>query len=182
MRAGAHALRGRVDEAQVRAVPVVGARVGRGGRLATRVHDLDVEGLRERALHDGHAGAVPLVGAHDAVGAPVGPVDVRLEHGHGEGVRQRGVAAQHDARVAAVVVGRVHGVGARVHPVHAARRQVQRQPVGPLAHAQQRAPPPPRQRRALDARRRRLPVRPEQVACGHSAVTASSARSLRSIL
>lgn len=70
--------------------------------------NLEVEGLRERALQHGDPGAGELVGAHDAVGAPVGPVHVCLEHGDGERVRQRLVSADHLAVVAPLVVRRVH--------------------------------------------------------------------------
>lgn len=133
VRARTVALVRRVDEAQVRAAAVVRARVVIGGRLATGVHHLNVEGLRERALHYGDVAAVPLSGAHHAVGAPVGPVDVLLEHGDGEGMRERGVTAQHLAVVLAGIVRGVHGVGARVYPVQAACAVVQRDAVGPGA-------------------------------------------------
>lgn len=56
---------------------------------------LQVKRLRERSLHDDYVGAVPLVGTHDAVGAPVRPVQVRVEHGQRERVTQRRVIAQH---------------------------------------------------------------------------------------
>ena len=93
--------------------------------------DLNVKGLREGALDDGDVGAVPLVGADDGIGAPVGPVDVALEQGDGERVRQRLVAAQDLARVPAVVARRVDRVRFGVDPVDPPRHVVQRQAVGP---------------------------------------------------
>ena len=72
---------------------------------------MQIERLRDGLLNDLAVGAIPLVGLHEGVGPPVGPVHMVPKHGDGERVGQVVVAVEDDAMVGAVVLDSVDGVG-----------------------------------------------------------------------
>lgn len=117
-------------ETQVAAASVVGATaVSASCRLPLGVQGVDVHGEVQLVANDLLVLAGEFIGAVDALGVPVGPVEAVFKHRDGERVGK--ALADDGFAIASVQVGLFDDVVLGVHPVHAAAGVVDGEAVWP---------------------------------------------------